>query len=190
MNDGGIYMYTATDRVVFERGEEEFNCEQIALEDIDAQVFSEIMRDVDLFVSVASVGNDPDWREYQERPDFYECPGFGELSEADSVRRDVLKAIIPKLKIARQLEVDGRFLIVQGKRTRYKIHLRSTNILMEPNNQYLCVVDGVKAKLPLLPFDDDRALALILSKALLLAADDKIKDQTILSQLPPLPEKK
>lgn len=34
-----------------------------------------------------------------------------------------------------------------------------------------------------LPFDGDRVLALILSKALLLAKDDKITDQTIPQQI-------
>ncbi|HEX5052867.1 MAG TPA: hypothetical protein VFZ65_13915 [Planctomycetota bacterium] len=35
----------------------------------------------------------------------------------------------------------------------------------------------------LLPFEGDRTLSLILSKALLLAADDKITDPTILRQI-------
>jgi hypothetical protein len=35
-----------------------------------------------------------------------------------------------------------------------------------------------------LVFDGDKTLSLILSKAFMLIADDKIKDPTILSQLP------
>jgi len=35
-----------------------------------------------------------------------------------------------------------------------------------------------------LPFDEDRTLSLILSKAFLLAEDRKIKDESILRQLP------
>ncbi|NRA56993.1 MAG: hypothetical protein HRU13_02595 [Phycisphaerales bacterium] len=34
-----------------------------------------------------------------------------------------------------------------------------------------------------LPFEGDRMLAIILSKAFMLAADDKITDKTILSQI-------
>jgi hypothetical protein len=35
----------------------------------------------------------------------------------------------------------------------------------------------------MLPFDGDQVLSVILSKAVLLAADDKITDETILRQL-------
>ena len=71
-----------------------------------------------------------------------------------------------------------------GKLRTYKIHLGSANILMEPNDQYLCIVKDVKkGKGIYLPFEGDHLLSLILSKALLLAEDSKIKDSTILSQI-------
>ena len=35
--------------------------EPIALEQMPPVLFSELMRDVDLFVGVASIGNDPTW---------------------------------------------------------------------------------------------------------------------------------
>jgi hypothetical protein len=53
-------------------------------------------------------------------------------------------------------------------------------------DRYLCIVpkgnseDGLNAHLP---FEGDRMLSIILSKAVMLAADDKIKDASILSQL-------
>jgi len=60
---------------------------------------------------------------------------------------------------------------------------------MEPNDQYLCIVasrgQDAKTKSLFLPFEGDRTLAIILSKAFLLAADKKIKDQTILAQIRP-----
>jgi hypothetical protein len=80
-------------------------------------------------------------------------------------------------------------LIVRGDVRTYKIHLGSGNILMEPNDQYLCIVtDHHKTAQRdtvglVLPFEGDRTLSVILSKAFLLAADKKIKDPTILSQL-------
>ena len=59
---------------------------------------------------------------------------------------------------------------------------------MEPNNQYLCIVPhrGAAAKTAsniFLPFEGDRTLAVILSKAFLLANDATIKDQSILNQI-------
>ncbi len=59
---------------------------------------------------------------------------------------------------------------------------------MEPNDQYLCIVPSraagalAREKL-LLPFEGDPTLAVILSKAFLLADDRKITDPTITRQL-------
>ena len=66
------------------------------------------------------------------------------------------------------------------------LHLGSGNILMEPNDQYLCIVTsrGSSAAEKLsLPFEGDTMFSVILSKAFLLADDTKIKDPTILSQI-------
>ena len=62
-----------------------------------------------------------------------------------------------------------------------------TNILMEPNDQYLCIVPdrggkGVTENV-FLPFEGDSGLSVILSKAMLLAEDDKITDVTITRQI-------
>ena len=70
----------------------------------------------------------------------------------------------------------------------YKIHLGSGNILMEPNDQYLCIVQsrggGETATGNLyLPFAGDAVFSIILSKAFLLAEDTKIRDTTITRQL-------
>ena len=58
---------------------------------------------------------------------------------------------------------------------------------MEPNDQYLCIVPksaAVKgADKVFLPFEGDRTMSIILSKAFLLADDKKIKDATIVSQI-------
>jgi hypothetical protein len=58
---------------------------------------------------------------------------------------------------------------------------------MEPNDQYLCIVpDRSKPALSsnvFLPFEGDTGLSIILSKAFMLAEDDKIEDGTIVSQI-------
>jgi len=66
----------------------------------------------------------------------------------------------------------------------YRIHLGSGNILMQ-GDRYLCIVPGERrdALDVFLPFEGDRMLSIILSKAMMLAADDKITDPSILSQL-------
>ena len=207
--EAGSYLYLATDQVRFypidasanyshasgggynayRRGEPS---EPIPLEQIPAFVFTEIMRDVDLFVGVASVGNDPNWADggpEGRHQDYWHSYSFGELSETAKTRRQVLEKLLPRLKKIRdRCEIQDRFLIVRGDIRTYKIHLRSGNILMEPDDRYLCIVpaSSTTAKATngvYLPFEGDRILAIILSKAFLLAEDTKIKDSTILSQI-------
>ena len=93
---------------------------------------------------------------------------------------------MPKLKIADRCSFAEKFLVVRGDLRTYKIHLGSGNILMSPNDQYLCIVPGAsKAEdgKVFLPFEGDRTLSVILSKAFLLAADAKITDPTITHQI-------
>lgn len=159
------------------------------LEDVPPLVLSEVLRDVDLFVGVASVGNDPTWQDggpggrFRE---YWRSYGFGELNQSAETRRLLLERLIPRLAIADRCTLQGRFLHVKGDRHTYKIHLGSGNILRTPNDQYLCIVPKSDPTAPgtgYLPFEGDRMLSVILSKAMLLAEDTKITDSTILSQL-------
>ena len=89
--------------------------------------------------------------------------------------------------IAKQCAFIDNALVVEGKLKTYKINLGSGNILMEPNDQYLCIVPGSttkEEKKVWLPFSEgDKVLMIILSKAFLLAKDDKITDSGILGQI-------
>ena len=117
--------------------------EPLDLEEISPLVFSEIMRDVDLFVGVASVGNDPTWSDGGPEGrfrDYWTSYSFGDLSEVARTRKQVLERLIPRLKIADRCRLTKKFLVVEGDVRTYKIHLGSGNILMEPNDQYLCIV--------------------------------------------------
>jgi hypothetical protein len=182
----GVYMQLATDQVRFT------DTTGLArlLSEVPALVFSEVMRDVDLFVGVTSIAADPTWadRGDAQTQTYWQSYAFGELNASAATRREVLVQLLPKLKIASVSTLEGRFLRVQGRLANYKIHLGSTNVLMEPNDRYLCIVPdrrmGANPTRGLaLPFEGDNALAIIISKALLLAADDKIADQTILRQI-------
>lgn len=160
------------------------------LDEIPALVLSEILRDVDLFVGVASVGNDPQWVDHgrnQPQRDYWHGYAFGELSASAEVRQQVLQELIPRLHIAERCTFVGRFLVVRGDLCTYKIHLGSGNILMMPGARYLCIVGDSRPSVQMgklyLPFEGDRMLSMILSKAILLAADAKITDATILRQI-------
>src|SRR5438552_14609666 len=95
----GVFLHLSTDQVRFYRiGEHD----PMRLADVPPLVFSEIMRDVDLFVGVASVGNDPNWSDggpdgrYR---DYWQSYSFGDLSATAQTRKAVLERILPRLKI-------------------------------------------------------------------------------------------
>jgi len=210
-NDSGVYLRLSTDQVRFYvvnaaqntahasgggfrsaatgAGQANVN-EPLALDQIPELVFSEIMRDVDLFVGVSSVGNDPTWNDggpegrYRE---YWQSYSFGELSGTATTRRQVLERLIPRLRIADRCSFADRFLVVRGTKRTYKIHLGSGNILMEPNDEYLCIVPDSRSRTAqndlFLPYEGDATLSIILSKAFLLADDAKIKDPTITRQI-------
>jgi hypothetical protein len=184
-SDAGTHLLLATDQVRFldEKGA------LLPVTEIPPLAFSEVMRDVDLFVGVTSVGNDPAWNDGGPQGryrDYWQNVSFGELNASARTRREVLERLVPRLKIAGICSFEEKFLVVQGSLRVYKIHLGSGNILMKPNDQYLCVVpnrnqsDDGKV---FLPFEGDRTLSVIISKAFLLADDSKIKDSSILSQI-------
>jgi hypothetical protein len=185
------FSYLATDQVRFYRDEKDVGAseEPLALDTIPPLVFSEVMRDVDLFVGVASIGNDPNWSDggpgglYRG---YWEDFAFGNLSATAQTRKTVVERLIPGLSIADRCTLSERFLEVRGHLRTYKIHLGSGNILMAPHDQYLCIVAKRRAageSQLFLPFEGDEVLSQILSKALLLANDTKITDRTILSQI-------
>lgn len=186
-NDTGIWLYVSTDQVRFVTLD---NNQVIELLEVPRLVLSEVMRDVDLFVGVASVGNDPAWSDSGGLPayrDYWHSYSFGDLTEVAKTRKIILDRLLPRLKISNVAQIRDKFLVIKGKLRTYKIHIGSTNILMEPNDQYLCIVPDRSQK-PVttemfLPFEGDNGLSIILSKAMLLANDDKITDETITRQI-------
>ncbi|MEM6517203.1 MAG: DUF4132 domain-containing protein, partial [Bacteroidota bacterium] len=187
-NDAGIWLYVSTDQVKFK----DENNQVIDLINVPKMVFTEIMRDVDLFVGVCSVGNDPQWAdnngERQANRDYWHAYSFGDLTEIAKTRKIILERLLPRLKKIRdKSHIDGKFLIVKGELRTYKIHIGSGNILMEPNDQYLCIVPSRSAENTtdkiFIPFEGDKGLSIVLSKAFLLAEDKKITDTTITSQI-------
>jgi hypothetical protein len=206
--ESGAYRYLATDQVRFYRpgaaqnrahagggryetfGPDAPENHPVPIAEVPPIVLSEVLRDVDLFVGVASVGNNPQWADGGPDGafrDYWQGYSFGDLSGTAVTRREMLRRLVPRLAIAGACTVTEKFLVVLGKKRTYKIHLGSGNILMEPGDQYLCIVpdsrmeagrDGV-----FLPFEGDRTLAIILSKAFMLAEDDRIADPTIVSQI-------
>jgi hypothetical protein len=183
----GIYLYISTDQVRFHPLD---SPDALPIINLSPLLFSEVMRDVDLFVGVASVGNDPTWQDRGELNAFHaywRAYCSAELGESAKTRKLVLERLIPRLAIASRCTLLDKFLVVRGDVRTYKIHLGSGNVMMEPNDQYLCIVPSrgpsYRTAELLLPFEGDITLSVIISKAMMLAADAKIKDESILRQI-------
>ncbi|MFI6455461.1 DUF4132 domain-containing protein [Streptosporangium amethystogenes] len=151
----------------------------VPLAEVPPLILSEALRDADLAVGVTSTGLDPNGH-----GDYWQSYSFGALAESAQVRRDALSRLIGRTAIADRCAMTDRFLVVRGDLRTYKIHLGSANVLMEPNDAYLCIVSARDPHAGLfLPFEEDGRLALILSKAFLLANDTAITDPSITRQL-------
>ncbi len=163
----GHYQYL-TDTDVLTVGEVSWR--GIPLEDVPPRLFSEVMRDGDLLVSVAGTSDD----------------AFASPSTIGT-RKQILGNLIVLLGLKNVTIGEENFLHIEGKLANYRLHLASANIHIEPGS-YLCVVPDWKKKSSrqklFLPFEDeDMKFMEVVSKMLLLASDDKIKDSSILNQI-------
>lgn len=204
----GSFLYLTTDQVRFYRidaavahahagggaftvyAPQEAEHEPIPLEQIPALLFSEVMRDVDLFVAGASIGADAAWTDGGRDGGFntyWQSYSFGSLGPSARQRKELIADLLPRLAIAPHCSIEGDFLHVRGSLHTYRIHFGSGNILMAPSDTYLCIVtnsaDNAKVDRVYLPFAGDQTLSVILSKAIMLADDASIKDPTITAQL-------
>ena len=141
---------------------------KIKIADVPDIIFSEVMRDVDLAVSVAHAGGvDP------------------ETSHSTmEMRAAIISHLLPMLRIE-NVELQDRHAIINGKLAEYSVHLGSgvAHQLGGAMIPILPVHSQHRGRI-FLPFvDDDPKTAEIISKILLLAEDQKIKDPMILSAI-------
>ncbi len=138
------------------------------MKEIPDIIYSEVMRDVDLAVSVAHAGGvDP------------------EASHSTvEMRRAIVECNLALFGI-RNVKVEGNFAVIKGKLGEYTVHLGS-GVVHQMGNAMLFVVPvhSQHRGRMFLPFvDDDPKTAEIMSKILLFAEDTKIKDPGILNQI-------
>jgi len=140
---------------------------EVPMKEINPVIFSEVMRDVDLVVSVAHVGGvDP------------------EASHSTMQMRAALARESARLFKLTNVEVKERHILVKGKLGEYSIHLGSGMVSRGGLQLSILAVQSQHRGRVFLPFvDDDPKSAEIISKMHLLAEDDKIKDPTILRQI-------
>jgi hypothetical protein len=140
----------------------------LPLAEVPPRVFSETMRDLDLVVSVAHRG------------------GIDPEASASTVemRAALLRETARLLKLG-NVRVEGNHAFIDGKLGRYNLHLGSATVQKQPGGS-ICIlpVHSQHRGRVFLPFaDPDPKTAEVISKAVLLAEDSKIKDPAILEQL-------
>ena len=140
----------------------------ILIDEVPDLIFTEVMRDIDLVVSVAHVGDvDP---------------------EASHSTIEMRKAIIEfncKLFKLKNVTFTENHALIKGERAEYSIHLGSGLIHQKAGSAInVLPVHSQHRGRVFLPFiDDDPKTAEIMAKVLLFAQDDKIKDVFILEQI-------
>ncbi|MGQ3481660.1 DUF4132 domain-containing protein [Paenibacillus sp. TY11] len=140
----------------------------VPLDKVPPVLFSEVMRDVDLVVSVAHVGGvDPE----------------ASLTTIE-MRRVIVQESLRLLKIS-NVRLDGNYARVDGTLGEYAVHLGSGGVYKQAKGAlHIIPVHSQHRGRIFLPFlDEDPRTAEILSKIVLLAEDQKIKDPQILTQL-------
>ncbi|MEM8780535.1 MAG: DUF5724 domain-containing protein, partial [Cyanobacteria bacterium P01_G01_bin.49] len=138
------------------------------LEEVSPRLFSEVMRDLDLVVSVAHQGGvDP------------------EASLSTVEMRSTLVRETSRLLKLNNVQLQNSHVLIKGKLGSYSVHLGSAVVHRQPGGS-ICIIpvhSQHRGRL-FLPFaDDDPKTAEVVSKVLLLAKDQDIKDPTILEQL-------
>ena len=140
----------------------------ILIDDVPDLIFTEVMRDIDLVVSVAHIGDvDP---------------------EASHSTIEMRKAIVEfncKLFKLKNVTFTENHALIKGERAEYSIHLGSGLVHQKAGSAInVLPVHSQHRGRVFLPFiDDDPKTAEIMAKVLLFAQDDKIKDVFILEQI-------
>lgn len=141
---------------------------QMKLSEVPDTIYSEVMRDVDLAVSVAHAG------------------GVDPLTSHSTIEmRKVILQFNLELFGLDNVTLEGTHAFVKGKYAQYSIHLGSGVIHQVGGHQInvLPVHSQRRGKI-FLPFiDDDPKTAEIMTKVLLFAQDQKIKDPYIMEQI-------
>jgi Family of unknown function (DUF5724)/Domain of unknown function (DUF4132) len=138
------------------------------LEGISKRLYSEIMRDLDLVVSVAHVGGvDP------------------EASQSTTeMRAALLLETLRLLKIG-NVKLEKNVALIEGQIGRYSVHLGSAVVHQQPGGAICLVAVPNQARGRIfLPFaDSDPRTAEVIAKVIMLAKDSEIQDPVLLRQL-------
>jgi hypothetical protein len=165
----------------------------VAVDEVPAIVYSEMMRDVDLFTSVCAIGEDESWTDQGDRGIGVPVEGMdvGELSAVMKLRGEMLARVLPVTPVADRCTVEGSFLVVRGQLGSYRILLGwgAAMLVTESGVRRLQipqrVLNAVVLDVAAIPLELDYRTEMVLRKAYVLADDWKIEDPELVRQLMP-----
>ena len=184
----GINLFVGSDQVRFYREQRE-----IALDEVPALVYSEIMRDVDLFTSVCAVGEDETWADQGDRGIGIVAREFdvNEITAMIALRTDILSRVLPHTRIADRCKVVKAWLEVRGQLGTYQVYLAwgDAALITEKHKRRLKIPQKILSEVELdlkdLPIDLDYRTEQALRKAYVLADDWRITSPELVRQLMP-----
>ena len=142
----------------------------LCMADLDPVLYSEVMRDIDMVVSIAFVGGvDPE---------------TGQSTK--ELRTAIVRCTAELMKFA-NVSISGNHVYIKGMLANYTVHLGSGLVRQEGGTVIPIIpVHSQHRGRIYLPFmDEDPKMVEILSKVVLLAEDRKLKDPTILQWIRP-----
>ena len=160
----------AIEYVQFSRTRYVPDASHLHISDLDPVLYSEVMRDIDMVVSIAFVGGvDPE---------------TGQSTK--ELRAAIVRCTAELMKFA-NVSISGNHVYIKGMLANYTVHLGSGLVRQEGGTVIPIIpVNSQHRGRIYLPFmDEDPKTVEIISKVVLLAEDNKLKDPTILQWIQP-----
>jgi len=184
----GINLVIGSDQVRFYRDGRE-----VAIDEVPAVLYSEVMRDVDLFTSVCAIGDDETWFDQSDRGTGVFSQEFDvqEMSALTALRAEILSRALPYTSVADRCKIEKTHLEVRGQLGTYRILLASAAaaLVTDSGIRWLRIppkiLDSVILDLGAIPVELDYRTEMVLRKACVLADDWKIDSPELVRQFMP-----
>jgi len=184
----GINLFIGSDQVRFYRDGRE-----IAMDEVPAILYSEVMRDVDLFTSVSAIGEDETWADQGDRGMGIFSDGLTvqELSGLIDLRREMLSLVLPHTPIHDRCKIHKTWLEVRGQLGTYRIDFAWGGACLVTDSGFRWlkmsskILEAVSLDFSTIPVELDYRTETILRKAYVLADDWKIESPDLIKQLMP-----
>ncbi|NIG54468.1 DUF4132 domain-containing protein [Chitinophaga sp. Cy-1792] len=179
-SSGGCLQVTG--KVKFREGKQ-----QVRSAKVNPVAFSEVMRDLDMIVTVSGIGYGytPVEAVMDKVRAYCDASAKRDLSPIGIIRRDILQLLMPQTAISERCSIDGQYLYVRGELASYKIHIGTADVWNAATAGWIHVEPKMLEQTArhFLPDEGDLMLTVILSKANLLAEDHLIPNGYLLSRI-------